>query len=44
MINWPLNGPEDGGLGALIVALIWAFIEWWRKRTGTGDGNVARRS
>lgn len=42
-MNWPLNGTEDGGLGALIMALVWAFVTWWRKRQGS-DASVARKN
>lgn len=37
-----LNGPEDGGIGALIVAIVWLLVEWWKKRSGS-DSNIARR-
>lgn len=23
---------EDGGLGALIVAIVWLLVEWWKSR------------
>ena len=29
-----LNGPEDGGIGALIVAIVWIVVEWLKKRGG----------
>jgi hypothetical protein len=32
-MNWPLNGPEDGTLGGLIVALVWFIVEWLKKRS-----------
>lgn len=31
-IDWT-TAFEDGGIGALLVALIWAFVHWWGKRT-----------
>jgi len=27
-----LNGWEDGGIGALIVALLWAVVHWLESR------------
>lgn len=30
-----LNGWEDGSLGALIMALVWAFFNWHGKRNAT---------
>jgi hypothetical protein len=34
-----LNGWEDGGIGALIIALLWAFVHWLESRKG---GNVTK--
>jgi hypothetical protein len=33
MLN--LTGPEDGGIGALIVAVVWLVVEWWKKRSSS---------
>lgn len=27
---------EDGGVGALLVALIWVFWHWWEKKKQPG--------
>ena len=26
-----LTAWEDGGIGALVVAIIWAIYSWWKK-------------
>lgn len=32
-----LNPAEDGGIGALIVAIVWIVVEWIKKRKKNGE-------
>jgi hypothetical protein len=39
-----LNGPEDGGIGALIVAIVWIIVEWFKHRYTNKDANISRKN